>query len=416
VANPNRAAVENNGQSVDNQSPEKPEALYWPQLDGLRALAFFLVFLEHQSPIPMTPQAALIPGVKEGLFFAHSAMRWGWVGVDIFFVLSAFLITTLLLRERAQFGNVDFPQFFLRRILRIWPLYFLTVLLGFGVLPAFQYYEFPWGSLPWQGMVQHYLPSYLLFLGNFKQAAISGPPLSFALGISWSVAMEEQFYLVWGLMLTYIRNWSALALVVFAGLPATLLLRLAVFNEFHNQRAFYFNTWTHLDPILMGAGLALLGHAGRLPVEKLQRLGPVLFALPVFMFLGLVGYAPPLESSQIAIVLVMSVVAVGAGLLLLALLYWAPAKRWFSNPAMIWAGRLSFGLYLFHPLGKDLANVMTYAVFGPSLLQNIMWAWGFYFLASLLATTLMAWLSWHLMEKRFNRLRKRFMRVLSGGI
>ncbi len=391
-----------------------PESLYWPQLDGLRALAFLLVFMEHQSPIPITPQMAAIPGLPPVIALIYQAMRWGWLGVDLFFVLSAFLITTLLLQERERFGTLSFSRFFIRRALRIWPLYFATLVLGFAVLPALQYYEFPWGSPEWKSMISSYLPAYLIFLGNLKQAVVQPAPLSFLLAISWSVAMEEQFYVVWGLILKCCLRPAVLGWLITLGFPATLGLRWLIYLQTHHQRAFYFNTFTHLDPILIGAGLALLIQSGKLGPAQLKRWGPALMATPLALFGLLVLLAPPLEQSHGSMVFILSLIALGAGMFLLALLYWEPAKRLFSHPLLVWLGQLSFGLYLLHPLGKDLGRLLTMSVFEANLSAHLLFAWGFYLMSSLLATILLAWLSWHLLEKHCNRLRKHFMRVPSG--
>ena len=392
-----------------------PDVLYWPQLDGLRAMAFLMVFLEHQSPLFITPEMATIPGILPLVILINRSMRWGWLGVDIFFVLSAFLITTLLLRERSHFGSISFPRFFLRRILRIWPLYFLIILLGFFVLPACHYYQYPWGSPEWKSMLSTYLPACLVFLGNMKQSFLPKISLSDSLGITWSVAVEEQFYLVWGLILTRAHRLKTLGILILILMPVTVFLSLTVYNEFHQPLAFYFNTFTHLDPILIGVSIALLRNSGNLPLNNIQRWGAVLFIVPIVLFVLLTLLAPPLDNGHISMVFIMCLTAVGAGIFLLSLLYWEPAKRLFSLPLLVWLGQLSFGLYLFHPLVRHQTDALCIAAFRSGLLPNIQWAWTLSIITGLMATILVAWLSWHLMEKHCNRLRKHFMRIPSGS-
>ena len=99
--------------------------VYFPELDGLRFLAFFLVFLFHQG-ISRPVLSKLI-----GHGAAGCCIENGWVGVQLFFILSGYLITTLLLREEAAFGRIDLRAFWVRRIMRIWPLYYLIVVLVF---------------------------------------------------------------------------------------------------------------------------------------------------------------------------------------------------------------------------------------------------------------------------------------------
>src|SRR5262245_32561138 len=103
--------------------------VYFPELDGLRFVAFILVYLYHGG-IPWRLGCRIA-----GESAARALRDNGWVGVQLFFILSGYLIATLLLRERARFGRIDIRAFWVRRILRIWPLYFLMVAIVFIVLP-----------------------------------------------------------------------------------------------------------------------------------------------------------------------------------------------------------------------------------------------------------------------------------------
>ncbi len=104
-----------------------PRRFYQPELDGLRFYAFLGVFVFHTLP----GQAAFYRGLHLPLPWLWGAVaKSGGAGVDLFFALSAFLITSLLLRERGQTGEISLRQFYIRRILRIWPLYFVVVALG----------------------------------------------------------------------------------------------------------------------------------------------------------------------------------------------------------------------------------------------------------------------------------------------
>ena len=157
----------------------------FPNLDGLRFFAFLAVFLFHSF---YTKE----PVVEKSYFFLifKNITRHGDLGVNLFFVLSGFLITYLLLNEKELRGQIDIPAFYMRRVLRIWPLYFLMVFIGFVIFPIIKarfgetaYIE---PARPWY---------YIAFLSNFNTLFYgSNTP---TLTLLWSVAIEEQFYLIW---------------------------------------------------------------------------------------------------------------------------------------------------------------------------------------------------------------------------
>ena len=163
---------------------------YQPELDGLRFYAFLGVFVGHTLPF-------------DDLFYQrlHLPLPWIWgaavraggAGVDLFFALSAYLITSLLLRERRETGNLSLRLFYIRRTLRIWPLYFLVVVLGIVFADTGGEHETRWfyyQRLPW-----YYVLGYVLFVGNWIYA-IFGVAQSICAPL-WTVSIEEQFYLLW---------------------------------------------------------------------------------------------------------------------------------------------------------------------------------------------------------------------------
>lgn len=162
--------------------------VFFPNLDGLRFFAFLAVFLFH-SFFTKNEVVAANP--------VFAALRWltrpGDLGVNFFFVLSGFLITYLLLSERQFTGRIHIGGFYVRRILRIWPLYFVVVFLGFGV--------FPWLKAHFGEHALHdpaQLSYFLVFLANFNNL-YNGSDIP-TLTLLWSVSVEEQFYLVWPLL------------------------------------------------------------------------------------------------------------------------------------------------------------------------------------------------------------------------
>lgn len=196
-----------------------PERVYYPELDGLRFLAFLAVYVFHGG-VPQFSRwvNALAAGLTNLIPSTHpwlpldpgEAVRSnGWVGVQFFFILSGYLITTLLLREKARYGRISLRAYWVRRILRIWPLYYLTVALAFVVLPWFD------GVTPTTydpGYGRH-LPAFLAFAGNWSMALL-GPVGNDAVSILWSVCVEEQFYLLCPLLVAFAPARGRVAVVV----------------------------------------------------------------------------------------------------------------------------------------------------------------------------------------------------------
>ena len=178
---------------------------YRPELDLLRLFAFLLVFLSHVVPGEQSFfQQAGVPHAAAALIIAGSA--GGSFGVDLFFSLSSFLITTLLIRESNECGKINVRRFYVRRMLRIWPLYFAFLFLA----PPIAAHILPGEDLPVK-----YLIAFVFLSGNWACAAW-GFPHSVAAPL-WSVSIEEQFYLSWPLIL----RWSVRHLALVA---AALLL------------------------------------------------------------------------------------------------------------------------------------------------------------------------------------------------
>lgn len=214
---------------------------YIPELDCLRFLAFFGVFVFHTRSY--LPHAGL-PYRLESLI--HSASGIGAFGVDLFFVLSAFLITELLLREKQATGGLNVSAFYLRRILRIWPLYFFFLGIA-SLLPLLDPNEHP----GWK-----YLLGFGLLSGNWI-TILWGVPNSIVTPL-WSISMEEQFYLFWPPVVKRLsaKGLAAAAIVMLVGSNVIRML-LYVFVHPRNQ-TIWFNTFTRLDPIAFGILLALL--------------------------------------------------------------------------------------------------------------------------------------------------------------
>ena len=211
---------------------ETPLRSHYPGLDGLRGIAILLVILYHNfSFLPF--------------------LNYGWLGVDLFFVLSGFLITEILLSTRNTKNY--FRNFYSRRILRIFPLYYLCLVIVILLFPLFK-------NFPYQLSFYHdnqlwfwfYLQNWMLIFKEWNDSAI-------LLNHFWSLAVEEQFYIIWPFLVLIIRKPRHLLFITFSLLLIVILSRLYIWfrrEDFPSYGNLFL--FTRVDGILIGAMLALL--------------------------------------------------------------------------------------------------------------------------------------------------------------
>jgi len=362
---------------------------YRPELDVLRFFAFFLVYLSHTVPgdpafwirTPFSGTAAeLIVGLAAG----------GAFGVDLFFALSSFLITTLLLREREAGKSVDVTAFYMRRILRIWPLYFAFLLI---VTPLMSY------ALAEESMPLKYTLAFLLLAGNWA-CVLWGYPHSVA-GPLWSVSMEEQFYLAWPWV---VRRWAAhLPLVMVVLLTVSFVVRIYLVMRGAVHPQIWCNTLARLDPIACGALLAVIAQPRQIALSAVTRVVLLLLALAVVAAAGRYG-----DFVSIRSLITFPAVTAACVVLILATLglqmrpAQAPVLR-----ALIYLGRISYGLYVFHFMFVMLFDVA--ATHDP--LDRLIRIVG-----TLVATIAVAAASYHWLETPFLRRKERFAHVQSRPV
>ncbi len=302
-----------------------PPALgYRPALDGLRAMAVLLVATVHVTYL-------LVP---------EWAGRWlpgGFLGVDVFFVLSGFLITTLLLEEHHRTGSVSLRSFYARRALRLLPAV-VVLLLVHAVLATLANADL--------GLEARTAGAVLLYVLNWVIA--SGGSVASGLGHLWSLSIEEQFYLVWPVLLlvalgrrrptAFLVGTALTGIVVSAGVRALLWLDGA------GWEATYVRTDARADELLMGVLLAVaFRHGWRLP-HRWRHLGTgglvVLLACAATV---------PRESSWLYLGGGFTLVGLASVVLVAALLdAESPLTRAFSWRPAVCLGRASYSLYLWH--------------------------------------------------------------------
>lgn len=203
----------------------KKGKIFFENLDGLRFLSFLIVFLYHSF---YTEHAQILDN-DFYLFLTDRLFANGNLGVNFFFVLSGFLITYLLIEERLKTGKIDVLNFWMRRVLRIWPLFYFALLFGFFGFPILKSF---FGQVPNESANIGY---YLAFLNNFDVIK-NGLPDASILGVLWSVAIEEQFYLLWPLILFKLpikKYWIPFCVIIGTSLCYRAITNVNLTNEFH---------------------------------------------------------------------------------------------------------------------------------------------------------------------------------------
>ena len=362
------------------------QVFYHPELDVLRFFAFLAVFFHHALPRDAGHyiSSGLSPAATGLLLAAKGA---GAYGVDLFFALSAYLITELLLREHAKRGTFSVSAFYVRRALRIWPLYFAFLALTVFVIPSI-FSDERFGPM--------YIVSFALFVGNWVCAAY-GLPFSVASPL-WSISVEEQFYIAWPLLLLLfgVNRIKHLAVVLLA-IALVTRISLAAYGAEHP--AVWANTLARLDPIALGAVLAVVLR-GRAPQLR-SAFRVLMIAVALASFLLVAKYLDQDGPTSIA---TYSVTALASVVLLIAFL--RSDARWLRFPPFTWLvylGRISYGLYVFHLLALALAGQMLSIP-----LVGIQMNFELRLLAALLLTVLFASTSYTWLERPFLKLKERF--------
>ena len=266
---------------------------YRPELDGLRAIAVLSVLLLHAAP--------------DGPF------RGGFIGVDLFFVLSSFLITSILATELREQGRLDLLRFYWRRFFRLMPA-LLLMLAGYLIIAPFLWPNYPHGR---DALVAS------LYLSDY---AFAGWGIPRYLGHTWSLAIEEHFYLVWPFVLPFLLRSRRPVVWLVAAFAVLTLWRTSYATEFNQS---YFRFDTHATGLVLGAALYFSG----------LRLGRAagLAALAIFSAIVLSASFP------------YSFIAIPPAEISSAVLIASAANLGFlRNRVLVWLGRRSYAIYLWH--------------------------------------------------------------------
>lgn len=350
---------------------------YIPQFDGLRGVAILLVLIGHSGFLEALPHLG--------------SLEYTRFGVDLFFVLSGFLITGILLDSKGS--EHYFRNFYARRALRIWPLYYAILFLAFVITPILAPSTKPQAGV-W--------PAFVFYVQNI--ALVHRDTYPFGLGATWSLAVEEQFYLTWPLLVFLLRR-RTLAIVSFSLAAASLCLRLF----FHFQGAapgfVHFFTLSRLDAIAFGTLAALWLRSPSCTLIQWRTRAYQFLALGV---IGVILARILMHRNSSSVGYAFLAIAF-TGLLGLSLVSDARSSllgRSLSARWLRYIGKTSYGVYLLH---YPLFLLWAHLIASQNLLSlNAVARNLLAFAGQMLLAILAASISWRFFEKPILQLKERF--------
>ncbi|MEP6849251.1 MAG: acyltransferase [Acidobacteriota bacterium] len=317
--------------SIEDREPAAVRFRHFPALDGLRGVAVLAVMACHLE--------LLLPEL-------HPAIQGGFLGVDIFFVLSGFLITSILLSEQDATGTIDLKNFFIRRFLRLGPaLWFFLICLylaGDFLLPANE------SRIIYKNGDFFYAFFYLM---NWHQAYGNGE--AGELNHTWSLAIEEQFYIIWSLVL-YKAFSSHMTRRLIAGVVGGSIILLLIWRAFRaatvsELNVIYYSTDTRIDALLIGC-LASMIYCWRLVPADVFVSAQFRLAAGIAPILALAIYFEFNHHDVLLYIGTLSVFSASIAVIILSLVTRQRSimHKFLENRLLIWIGRISYSLYLWH--------------------------------------------------------------------
>lgn len=354
---------------------------HFQTFDALRFFAFFKVFLLH-LPIVAFPFFSFL---KDG----------GGIGVIFFFVLSGFLITYIILEEKTQTGSLNLYHFFARRVLRIWPLYYLMIAFAFFLPFALSLLNLPSSD-------SGYKPNWLMsfsFLENYKMIFSHDSPNVSPLNVMWSLCIEEHFYIIWGLCLFFIRVDKVPLLIVLSILIANVSRYLFSLYDLSTL-----DILTNIDYFAYGAFPAFLLIRKNALFDRINRLPSWLLTLTIMIIITYIVTSPHLIYFQKDLI---EPTIWGVSFAFIIFIVVPNQSRFTINDRNILSrlGVFTYGLYLYHTI---IINLFIQLFKKSDISLDIPINAILFSAISLLVTVLVSILSYHLFEKQFLKLKKYF--------
>lgn len=353
-----------------------------PNLDSIRSIAFLTVFMAHA--FSAKTEAVLNNPVFKGVVQFREVLSFG---VPVFFVLSGFLISYLMLKEQSVNNKFSVKNFYIRRVLRIWPLYFLIIGFGFIIFPLIRTLVLNEPTIENANPV-----NYLFFLSNFDQIWNHQLPFGVGLGPTWSVSVEEQYYLLWPLLFAIFRKRLFIIPIILIIVVSTILTyRYGLLNQ-HTILCFIY-----LSNGALFAYLAFYHNEILSEVFKSRALFIAISVLVIFLM-----YLSTVLGNNALIIFSIS-------FLLGYIIYYQSFIQKLELrkiPYLEWLGKYTYGLYLYHSICIFFVSVLIYDVLqvNESLLVVVVLAP----VLSLSLSVVVGYFSYHYLENWFLKLKNKF--------
>ncbi|MEM6685906.1 MAG: acyltransferase [Bacteroidota bacterium] len=369
----------------------KKNKIYFPNLNGLRFIAAFLVLIHHVE------QLKAVFNMDNYWETSDFIKIVGKLGVILFFVLSGFLITYLLVAEQHTFKKISIRKFYMRRVLRIWPLYFLIVALAFFILPNVDMFNLPNENLLEEDFSLKIL-LYIVLLPNLVLSIYGAIPFASHL---WSIGTEEQFYIIWPLIMRYIKRNQLVLMcsVVVIYLLVKLLLYPSVSGNmpYHNALMGFWHTFP-VSCMAIGGFFAILLFQQHRFLKYFLRNDLFYFSIVFTTTLMLLGVRIPFIHYEFY--------AFFYGIIILNFSANTTIKISLENKVFNYLGNISYGLYMYHPIAitASLYILNTFNLATDGLIYAL----------SIAITIVVSGLSYRYFETYFLRFKSKFSKIQSG--
>lgn len=376
---------------------ENEKRIYFSGINALRFIAALAVIITHTE---------LLKGVFGFKSYWQNAFIFnlGGMGVYFFFVLSGFLITYLLLVEKKKYPYIKIKNFYVRRILRIWPLYYLIVIVGFFILPKFDIFHISYLEESFKSNFTENLILYVLILPNLAFSLFPAVP---NIGQAWSIGVEEQFYLVWPWIISKSKNILKTLLVIIISL-FLLKVGVLILGKIYNGSAWY-------GPLKLMVAMSkfecmAIGGIGAYFLFSKSTILKIFYNkyVLVLSILGipLLIYITP-NILQDGIHIVYSILF----LIIILNVSNNTLKLNFENKLFNYLGKISYGIYMYHfmiiPVVLSVIK-SNYNIKSEMAINSLIYS------TVIIITICISSISYHFIERPFINLKSKFSPIKSG--